>query len=210
MTEPRPESGGPSAPEGQSGDWTADYWARRSDLLYYRYVDLIVRTVGAQATSLIDVGSGNCPYLEWFDWIPDRVSVDIRAPYRSETVTGIAGDIHALDFGRRFDVCTCLQVLEHVPEAGPFARRLMELAELVVVSVPFKWGDKPEPTPGHVHDPVDRRSLRRWFGRAPNYQIVVTEPFLRHKNRRLIALYHADPERRFGPALRRDRVMRQF
>ena len=184
------------------------YWSQRSDMLYYRYVDTVVRTVGAQARSLIDVGTGNCPYLEWFDWIPDKLSVDIRTPYASPTVVGRTGDIHEIDFGTRFDICTCLQVLEHVPDATRFARRLLELSDLVVVSVPFKWSAKPRPTPGHVHDPVDRAKLRRWFGRAPNYDIVVREPFLPGKSRRLIAVYHADPARRFGPKDRAQRILR--
>ena len=101
------------------------YWRQRSDMLYYRYIDWIIRATGAQAESLIDVGSGNCPYLDWFDWIGDRVSVDIRVPYAGPGIRPIKGDILTLDFPKRFDSCTCLQVLEHVPDVEPFARRLL-------------------------------------------------------------------------------------
>lgn len=173
------------------------YWESRSDLLYYHYVDYILRSTGAGARSMIDVGTGNCPYLEWWDWIPDRLSVDIRAPYVSAGVRGLRGDIHALDLPR-FDICTCLQVLEHVPDAARFARRLLELADLVLVSVPYLWPEGR--TTGHVHDPVDEAKLGAWFGRAPNWQIVVQEPFEAAKARRLVALYDRDPARRFGPA----------
>ncbi len=172
------------------------YWASRSDLLYYRYVDYILRTVARDARSLIDVGTGGCPYLEWFDWIPERVSFDLEEPYRSEAVRGIAGDILTHDLDRRFDVCTCLQVLEHVPDAVPFARRLQRIARLVIVSVPYGWPEGATKT--HVHDPVDEAKLTAWMGREPNYAIVVREPFRARKDQRLIALYDEDSGRRFG------------
>lgn len=175
------------------------YWARRSDLLYYQYFRMIIRCVGKDAGSMIDIGSGNAPYLEWFDWIGKRVSVDIRTPYRSATVEGIKGDIHKLTFPEKFDICTCMQVMEHVPEAGPFAQRLLELGKLLVVSVPYKWPKGK--TNGHVHDPVDLEKLTAWFGRKPNYSQIVKEPFSASKGRRLFAIYDpADPEMQFGPS----------
>lgn len=97
------------------------YWRKRGDMMYYRYLDYILRSVGAKSGSLIDVGSGNCPYLDWWDWIPERVSVDIRVPYESEGVKGIQGDIFEMSFEKPFDICTCFQVFEHVPEAERFA-----------------------------------------------------------------------------------------
>lgn len=173
------------------------YWAGRSDLLYYQYFRMIIRCVGKDAGSMIDIGSGNAPYLEWFDWIGKRVSVDIRTPYRSATVEGIKGDIHKLAFPEKFDICTCMQVMEHVPEAGLFAQRLLELGKLLVVSVPYKW--PAGKTNGHIHDPVDLDKLTTWFGRKPNYSQIVKEPFTGSKGRRLIALYDpADPEKEFG------------
>ena len=184
------------------------YWRRRSDLMYYRYVDWMVRATGPQARSLIDVGTGNCPYLDWFDWIPERVSVDHNVPYAGLGVRAVKGDIHKLDFPERFDICTCLQVLEHVPEVEPFARRLLELARLVIVSVPYKWSRFINPTPGHIHDPVDYEKLTEWMGRRANYHIIVEEPFSRSKHRRLIALYDEDPRRKFTHALREAMIIR--
>ena len=184
------------------------YWRKRSDMLYYRYIDWIVRATGANARSLIDVGSGNCPYLDWFDWIPERVSVDIRVPYAGPGIRSITGDIHRLTFPERFDICSCLQVLEHVPEAGLFAQRLLTLGRLVIVSVPYKWSTTPVRTQGHIHDPVDYEKLTRWMGREANYKIIVEEPFSVKKNKRLIALYDEDPERKFNSSLREGMIVR--
>jgi SAM-dependent methyltransferase len=175
---------------------TQRYWRERSDMIYYRYIDYIVRTVGKDARRMLDVGSGNCPYQEWFDWIETRISVDIRVPYSSKTVKGIKGDIHELDLGERFDLVTCFQVLEHVPDATRFARRLLELGRVLIVSVPYNWPAKP-PVPGHVHDPVSDAKLDAWMGRPANYKMVVREPFSGPRGQRLIAIYDEDPARKF-------------
>ena len=183
---------------------TGAYWENRMDMMYYRYVDYILRIVGKDAQSLIDIGTANCPYLEWFDWIPQRISFDQAPPYSSKNVIGMQGDFLTHDFGRRFDLCTCLQVLEHIPDAQTFARRLLEIADTVVVSVPYKWGAGA--VKGHVQDPVDRQKLRRWFGRKPNYSVIVNEPFL--DPQRLVAVYHRDPTKWFTKAEMRMRVKR--
>ena len=78
----------------------------------------------------IDVGTGNSPYLEWFEWIDRRVSLDIANPYQSDAVTGVTGNVLDVELGQKFDLCTCLQVLEHVPDPGAFARRLFEIGKM--------------------------------------------------------------------------------
>jgi hypothetical protein len=175
---------------------SGSYWTERMDMLYYQYLDYIIRTVAPSATSMIDVGTGNCPYLEWFDWIPDKNSADIRVPYESENVKPIHGNILEIDLGRRFDLCTCLQVLEHVPEPAKFAKRLSELADLLVISVPYCWPENS--SKWHLHDPVTLEKLVGWFGREPNFKIVVAEPFRSRKNERLIVVFHKNPDRKYG------------
>ncbi len=194
-------------PKVQSGYETGRYWRKRSDLIYYRYIEYIMRVVARDVTSMVDVGSGNSPYLEWFDWIGDKRSVDIRVPYSSDTVQGIKGDIHDLRFDKTFDLCTCFQVLEHVPDAARFARRLQELAKTVIVSVPHKWPENS--TKGHVHDPVTYDKLTTWMGREANYKIIAREPFRHQKHERLIAVYDADPARRYGQADIQKRLQRE-
>jgi SAM-dependent methyltransferase len=176
------------------------YWKKRSDMLYYQYFHYIIRCIGVDARSIIDVGSGNSPYLDWFDWIETRVSVDINVPYSSPAVRGVRGDIHELVFPERFDLCTCMQVLEHVAEPAPFARRLLKLGKRVLVSVPYKW---PRGTPGHVNDPVRLKDVIAWFGRDSNYHLVVTEPFTPRVGERLFALFDVeDPGRVYGREIR--------
>ncbi len=170
------------------------YWRERSDLIYYKYIDYMVRVAGSHAKSIIDVGSGNSPYLEWFDWIDEKVSVDIRAPYSSSRVKSITANILEYDFTKRYDICMCLQVLEHVDDPISFARKLFDLSDTVIISVPYKWPKGQ--TTGHIHDPVDEYKLELWTGRKPNYSIIVKEPFQgTSKDSRLIAIYNCDPKK---------------
>jgi len=172
------------------------YWRNRFDLVYYQAIDFIVRCVGVDAKSIIDVGSGNCPYLEWFHWIDRKVSIDIKAPYSSDKVEAIVANILDYEFQEKFDIGLCLQVLEHINDPTPFARRLLELSDRLVVSVPYKWPEGK--TTGHVQDPVDKAMLEKWFGRPANYTVIINEPLGGAKGRRLIAIFDADLARRFG------------
>ncbi len=172
------------------------YWAHRSDMMYYHYVDYIVRTVGREAGSMIDVGSASSPFIERFDWIREKLSLDMAPPYASDTVMGIQGDLMQIEFARKFDLCTCLQVLEHIPDVRPFARKLLTLSDLVVVSVPFMW-----PTSAaedHIHDPISYEMLTDWMGMEANYHIVVSEPFRGKVGDRLIAVYDARRDGGYG------------
>lgn len=172
------------------------YWKKRCDLIYYRYFELIIRCIGPNAGSILDVGSGNSPYLEWFPWIPEKVSVDIRVPYSSENVQGVTGDIHKIRFDQWFDICTCLQTLEHVQEVDAFASRLLELGKLILISVPYQW---PPGSKGHVQDPVDLDKVVKWFRREPNWHHVVQEPFAGpKKGRRMFALFDVQkPDKKY-------------
>jgi hypothetical protein len=119
----------------------------------------------------------------------------------------VQGDIFELDFGQTFDVCTCFQVLEHVPDATRFARKLLQLAPTVLVSVPYRWPRTP-PTKGHVHDPVSYYKLSRCMGRRANYHMIVQEPFGGRKSSRLIAIYFADSSRKILPEDIKQRIIR--
>lgn len=169
------------------------YWGRRRDMIYYEYLRRMVARFGADARSLIDVGSHETPLAEEFDWIPERFALDIRAPYSSPAVTGIRADFLSFEPGRRYDFALCAQVLEQVPDPGAFARKLLGIADRVLVSVPDRW---PAARRGaKARDPIDKATLAAWFGRAPDHLVTAQEPFQAGpSSRRLIAYYHAVPD----------------
>lgn len=175
--------------------------------MYYRYIDAIVAGVAAEAKSLLDVGSAGTPYIENFDWIPKRVTIDISTPYSSKTVEGIKGDFFTYLPEEQFDFVTCLQVLEHIPDVTTFARKLFDVGRNVLISVPFEWPEKA--TSYHVHDPVTEKKLETWTRRKPDYSIIVPELFLPRKGKRLIA-YYQDPATKFSMEAARKAMQKAF
>ena len=121
---------------------------------------------------------------------PIRTSLDLRTPYQGEGVQSVTTDFLTWRPDRRYDLALCLQVLEHVGDARGFAQKLLEVADVVLISVPYRWPETKNPH--HVHDPVTVDKLRSWFGRPPGYTFLVPEPISGVE--RLVAVF--DPSRR--------------
>lgn len=177
------------------------YWDRRSRFMYIQAVKELARRIGSNARSVIDVGSHGTPILEWFPTAQRRVSLDIRAPYNADGI-----ESHEVDFiewkpDQVFDLGLCLQVLEHIRDVEPFARRLLEVCDVSIVSVPYQWPESASRY--HFHDPVDEASLRDWFGREPNYQYRIAEL---DGMERLVAVYDRSDESRW-PTVTADRFL---
>lgn len=151
----------------------SDYWGKRRHLIYYQVIRVIAEQLSIGAKSVVDVGSNKCPYLEWLGHVPLRTSIDLYHPYVSPGIESIKQNFLTWKPDRKYDVALCLQVLEHVRNAGTFAQKLLEVAKIVVVSVPYKW--PVGYVKGHVHDPVDESKMTSWFGRRPNYKYLCRE-----------------------------------
>jgi hypothetical protein len=149
------------------------YWARRRDLAYYREVLRLARLHAPSASSVIDVGSMNSPFVQQFDWIPEKVSLDLERRGRLRGVRSVRADFMRYEVGRFYDLVLCLQVLEHQPEPRLFAQRLLQCGRTVIVSVPHRWPRGLEPT--HLHDPIDEDVLRGWLGSPWLDRALVTE-----------------------------------
>lgn len=165
----------------------ASYWDQRKELVYYHALANCVRLIGNDAQSLLDVGSAGCKYLEWFDWIPDRASLDLKYATKAKGVRSIIHDFLTWEPDRTYDIVTCSQVLEHVPDVEAFAKKLLACGRRVLISVPHKW--KAGAVKGHIHDPVDQDKVDEWFGRKPDYSMTVREPF---SAERLICFYNVE------------------
>ena len=168
--------------QGAAGD---AYWNSRKNYVYYQVARILTERLGADCKSLIDVGSSGCPYIDWFPFIPERTSLDLRNPYEAEGIVSIKADFLTWEPQRRYDLVTCMQVLEHVPDAAGFAQKLLSIGDIVIVSVPYKWAAGSSKV--HVHDPVDEKKMQRWFGRAPNFSYVCQE--VQAPIKRLINVY---------------------
>lgn len=165
-----------------------DYFEKRKNLLYYQVARTLATGLSNKASSMIDVGSGGCPYLDWFDNIPHKTSIDIYKPYKARKVNAIRGDFIKWKTDRHYDIALCLQVLEHVEEPEPFAKKLLDIASIVVVSVPYRW--QAGRCKQHIHDPVGEEKMLEWFGRKPNFSYICHE--ITSCNPRLLQVYEHD------------------
>jgi hypothetical protein len=151
------------------------YWKDRNDAAYLHVVRGICDTIAPDAKTVLDVGSVGTPILEWRrDGARRLVSIDLRRPYVATGVESIRGDFLEYPLGEPFDLVTCLQVLEHVPDPAAFAEKLLSAGRIVVVSVPYKWPK--EACSNHIHDLVDEQVMRSWFGRLPTSHYIAREP----------------------------------
>ncbi len=158
------------------------YWQGRKDLSYYRAVEQFAREYCPDGKTLLDVGGGvglGCRYLERFSQY-GRTSVEKPSNGCSlEGVQVIHDSFLEWEPQKQYDLVLCLQVLEHIPDASRFARKLFKCGPVVIVSVPYQW--KAGSCRYHVHDPVDDAKLKSWTDRDPVARTVA--------NTRLITVY---------------------
>ena len=160
------------------------YWDARRHHRYYREVVRLARKHVPQGGRVIDVGAHEAELLRELDWFDVRLAVDTRYVMPRKGVDTLVADFRDYDIDEPFDLVVCLQVLEHLPDPEPFARKLLRSGRTAIVSVPYRWPADARDT--HMHDPVDERKLRDWTGAEPVETCMVTDG-----RERLIAVYRA-------------------
>ena len=150
------------------------YWRDREKLMYYALVRRWLEELGP-LESILDVGCFDTPVVTWGSF-RQRFTVDPRSRPALIGVRQVVGSWpDCAGLVPRCDVVTCLQVLEHLDEPGPFCAALFGHARhAVLLSVPWLWPAGMEPY--HRQDPVDAEKLRGWTGREPDQQEVVGTP----------------------------------
>lgn len=139
------------------------YWASRRSLHYYEVVRGLLDglTKRAPLEALLDVGTADTPVPTWghfrarYSLDPAHSQARVRALHEAG-VNAFAASVADWKPKRRFDVITCLQVLEHfeVPEASAAAKKLLSVTNRLVVSVPHNWPANANTSNGHKLDPI--------------------------------------------------------
>lgn len=159
------------------------YWKIRDKYCYYQAVRSWLTELSPLG-SLADIGCCDTPVATWGDF-DQRWTVDTRKQPALPGVSQIVGswpDCAALL--PLCDVVTCLQVLEHIQDPGPFCAALFAAARVaVIISVPYCWA--PGRCKYHIHDPVDEAKLLTWTNREPTRHVVVNDGGLK----RMVCLY---------------------
>lgn len=169
------------------------YWESRSDYVYLHVSRVIAQRIAANANVVADIGSNGTPVLEWFPGVPVRYSVDPIAPFKGPGIRSVTGDFLEWEPEQRLSVLTCFQVMEHLSDPASFARKMLRIADVCIVSVPYKW--PPGQASLHIQDPVDERKMLSWFEREPNYSYHAREIF---GQERLINVYDRETSARWS------------
>jgi hypothetical protein len=160
-----------------------DSWDVRRHYEYYKVAYRLARVFVPSGGSVIDVGAFETDLLQKLDWFDRRVAIDRHDIMERRGIETITGDFMEYRPDFTFDLVICLQVLEHLPKPGPFARKLLATGRTVIISVPYKW---PRGLyEDHVQDPVDEAKLASWTRRTPDTSEIVEDD----GRERLVACY---------------------
>jgi hypothetical protein len=155
------------------------YWQQRRirNRGYYSQVVDYARKFAPAAQSSIDVGNYGCEYVYEFDWIANRTVLDIRDDMYSldYRIAKIKADFLTWQTSQKYDLVTCLQVLEHFADPLPFVSKLRQIqGGVLIVSLPYMWPDDGR-TAEHKHDPISLETIHQWLGKHSAEETIVTE-----------------------------------
>lgn len=169
-----------------------DYWNTRADFVYLHVCKRLIEVIARSASVVADIGSNGTPLLDFFPGNPTKYSVDPMTPYGGQGVTPVREDFLRWAPPQDIEFCTCLQVLEHVPDVVGFAKKLLEVSQVSLVSVPYR--EVPGANPGHVHSMIDDKVIATWFERKPNFHYVAKEL---SNEERIICVFDRTTEEQF-------------
>ena len=154
------------------------YWQKRRERNkgYYQQIVDYAREFAPDAQTSLDVGNYGCEYVYELEWIPRRTVLDIIDDMYAldDRIEKIKADFLALQPSQKFDLVTCLQVLEHFDDPTPFIAKLRQVqAKVLIVSLPFMWPN--DRTPNHKHDPISLATIHSWMGTESAAETVITE-----------------------------------
>ena len=145
------------------------YWNKRQHFLYYKKIVEICSKIleGNENYSIIDFGCKNTEVI--FDLKCDKkFLLDIKNKYKryqklkiaKKNIIFIEKSIYDIDYTNQFDICICLQTLEHL-ENPERAFQIIHKAskKYTIISLPYKWRSG---TKGHIHHNIDEQLIKEW------------------------------------------------
>ena len=160
---------------------------KRKDYKYYKKAHEIIEQMNKnpKVNSIIDVGGWRGEFIKNTN-IKGKTIIDLhKIKNESDGITRISDNFLTHSFKKKYNIVTCLQVLEHIDNKNVinFAQKLFSISnKYVIISVPYKW--RKEACKWHLQDPVDHAKLFKWTSRTPFETFIVKDTATR-----LIAVY---------------------
>jgi hypothetical protein len=158
------------------------YWKSRKEYNYYKKV-LEIINIYSNYESIIDVGGRDTEILKDLSF-RDIACLDLNKLPENDRIRTIKCDFYKWIPDKKYDIVTCLQVLEHLDDPGTFAKKLFELSnKLVIISVPYKW---PKGfCKYHLQDPVSEDDIFKWTGKSYNESYIIEDASVK----RIVCVY---------------------
>jgi hypothetical protein len=152
-------------------DKNESYYKLRSEMFYYKKIQEMLSEM--KFTSIIDIGCKKSPIFENIDNTVYKSMLDILPTKPLPNINNITADFYTWEPDRKYDVAVCLQVLEHLDRPQDFAKKLFDIADTIIISVPYKW---PKGScKYHIQDPVDEKKLLSWTDREPYEKYIIND-----------------------------------
>ena len=151
-----------------------NYWERRKGHDYYKLVKAICSKIllNNKHYSIIDFGCKNTEVI--FDLECDKKFLldkkDRYKPYQKlkiveKNIIFIEKSIYDIDYTNEFDVCICLQTLEHLEDPEKAFELIHKASKkYTIISLPYKWEIF---TKGHIHNHIDEQLIKKWTKLEP-------------------------------------------
>jgi 2-polyprenyl-3-methyl-5-hydroxy-6-metoxy-1,4-benzoquinol methylase len=147
------------------------YYKLRSEWFYYKKVQEILSEI--TFSSIIDIGCRKSPILENIDNSVYKSMLDIAPIKPRPNINNITADFYTWEPDMKYDVAVCLQVLEHLDRPKDFVQKLFSVADIIIISVPYKWPKGA--CKYHIQDPVDEEKVLSWTDRQPDEKYIVKD-----------------------------------
>lgn len=169
-----------------------NYWLRRQNFLYYAKIIEICSEILKNNInySIIDFGCKNteiifelkCNKKFLFD-IKNRYRKSQKEKIIKKNITFIEDSIYNINYSNEFDICLCLQTLEHL-ENPRLAFDLIYKAskKYIIISLPYKWIG----LEGDFHKDIDEKVIKKWSRIEPDQSFIIKG---KHEMPRIINIY---------------------
>jgi SAM-dependent methyltransferase len=157
------------------------YWEKRKNNLYYRNIKKICSTIlqGNENYSIIDYGCHDTELI--FDLkCKNKFLLDKANYYSEEQRKNIAEkniqffkqSIYDIDYENKFDICLCLQTLEHLENPQKAFEIIHKSSKkYTIISLPYKWSEFKY----HIHHHIDEHIIKEWTKLEPMISWIVED-----------------------------------
>lgn len=158
------------------------YWRRRSGLAYYQKIVEICSEIlkNNENYSIIDFGCRNTEVIFNFK-SKKKFLLDKKNFYSEEqkkiiiekNITFLKESIFNIQYTNEFDICICLQTLEHL-ENPERAFQLIHKASkrYTIISLPYKSTISVK---GHIHNNIDEQLIKKWTRIEPDQSFIIKD-----------------------------------